>query len=217
MKTMIVIISGLASLLNALPIPLSNPHTTDLASNNHSPSGNHVKRQGQWSWTSDWATPGWKGPSTNPYDICSSPEGKQLNAECSGGDYSQDDSSYNGYVSEHSEGSFHSYHIGSPSNAGWNPFAGPKIAPGRTNTGGGISTANRGQSFNGNTGARIGTTTGSGGAGGGEITVNGQPAGGTGARSTSSGGDRKGGLGCIDLVSTSNIDQRNCHLGAAWC
>ncbi|KAI5356763.1 hypothetical protein Slin14017_G126970 [Septoria linicola] len=74
---------------------------SDLRSSTADPSKrkSRQKRQSDWSWYTGWNNnypniggtvsqpeeAHWTNPSRNPFDICDTPEGKQLGAQCSGG------------------------------------------------------------------------------------------------------------------------------------
>ncbi|KAI5359885.1 hypothetical protein Slin14017_G094460 [Septoria linicola] len=90
------------------------------------------KRQYDWSWYTNWYTPNnagsrevedphWTSPSRNPFDICETPEGKQLGAQCSGGSIQADHT--DGWYTDHTDVHFTSWTMGPPDKAGWNPFA----------------------------------------------------------------------------------------------
>ncbi|USW58426.1 hypothetical protein Slin15195_G117450 [Septoria linicola] len=90
------------------------------------------KRQYDWSWYTNWYIPNnagsregedphWTSPSRNPFDICETPEGKRLGAQCSGGSIQADHT--DGWYTDHTDVHFTSWTIGPPDKPGWNPFA----------------------------------------------------------------------------------------------
>ncbi|USW54860.1 hypothetical protein Slin15195_G081790 [Septoria linicola] len=98
------------------------------------------KRQSEWSWYSGYYNnqPAeevhWTNPSRNPFDICETPEGKQLGAQCTGGSISADHT--DGWYTDHTDVHFTSWTMGPPDKQGWNPFAPVSNTAGRTGTSG---------------------------------------------------------------------------------
>ncbi|CAK1364108.1 unnamed protein product [Cercospora beticola] len=188
--------------VHALPIARLGFRDASTETSSRQPASAREKRQYQWNWTVVWGTT--LGPSTNPFDLFTSEQGKQLAAECSGGSYEEQHSSYDGYYTDYDKGSFVSWHVGPPNNSGWNPFASRVGSGGLTSSfsGGSIGGSRPGTTVNGASRTNVGTRVNNDGAstnvesGGGQARVNDSP------KSASNSGSNSGGdlkLGCLNL------------------
>ncbi|KAI5362138.1 hypothetical protein Slin15195_G057900 [Septoria linicola] len=130
MKTILCALIS-AAIVAGLPVPLVEEQPASHASLvDHSGAWN-------WGWSNSWSTPGWSQPSRNPFDICETPEGKQLGASCSGGQLSTDET--DGWYNEHTDVQFTSWTMGPPDKPGWNPFAPPATGVNRAGAVGGAT------------------------------------------------------------------------------